>query len=733
MHKHSESFQHYCKVLEIPGSNQTTLYLISERLHEDFRQESKRFTYKQVQNFLLELWDQQYNIITTVADTPEKIQAVMGEAFDPSEFTTGSCMFRDATAALPLSACLDSKHPIFLMFENLLVALSIARVLDYVLVSRAHINSQQAEFYQAARIELKNYYAKFMQQMLEWQNKIVSGHVLHTQISAHFDKFLEEFNAEMVGLLRKCGLDRGIDRDDINAYTKILIYYRQMSCLLDPAPAMRTVIMTGALTQIETHYPITEKTDAQKKMLEQMQVVVLNPTPTEIDSHNAKPIAYQEVFAMLARLCMRDDRRFSSYMSTEQVMTVKNGYLVHDLYIFSARSELNIEYWSVRCGAIVYNGKFATEEVKIANARENIRQIKLALSKKFTGKPHLVYNILNTYSLYENQTEIVSGTQKATRLEEVEFTNFPLNFEGTFHFAEHAPSISANVSTAERIPVPFSVKQNLQSAINIVGRNRNPNQVPIVSCLRGNDRTGTFVLALQRYHDQQVYTKAVSIIAMVNSAELSEKRVCARSHILITALAVPGQPGLKDVSRPGDYYPDDVSKATYIPAADRKYKLRISASKFLEVRQIQTHSACAHDLIQIRFELEKQNKLNGWWSSSDNREKLLHWFSMQLALAQLKNSSQTIGDTFMLLLFQEFEDATGKKYIPIVELTRIRSMFGGELQVDIEFARDEVQRLRSSFNRNRFFEPVPEYLPQSELAQSLLQFYDQYESKRLNK
>ena len=389
---------------------------------------------------------------------------------------------------------------------------------------------------------------------------------------------------------------------------KLLFHYRNMSSLLEPA---RTVVTytyeetKGALVR-EIQYPVTEKTEDQKKCLEQLKSEIPYPSKSEMSAHSKLKLALQKVDTLFADKMLADDTMLPAQTRKTNLVGVKNAYIGETSVVFLGGSGLNDDpnaifnqkyeknktksFWYARTGSPVYVGKGEKDDSVQLHTEENLKQIIMAANKRrgiTEGEPGLKihFTSLNTDSILnlENQNIIIGNLKKALLKENTSgsFSNVPTNFEGKwFHSSNISSQFSASPDKTTLSTNRFDEASNL--ALKVA---ENDNFISTIGCASGQDRTGTAVVLAQtkwltqqfdafdskppapQGESEELINSDETKIQLTNKERASNLLATGGNAAEIATELVHGSPGMKSESDPG-IFSKNVSSTYYRKSAN---------------------------------------------------------------------------------------------------------------------------------------------------------------------
>ncbi len=435
-------------------------------------------------------------------------------------------------------------------------------------------------------------------------------------------KLETDFNTQLVQALHEHGLT--MDCDSAEAAEKLLFHYRNLSALLDTARPMVTITYDdkAKVYHRETQYPVTKKTNAQHKEMEKAQSLVLYPREGEVNWHSSQSLAYQKANNLFYEL-LQDDTRMLPAQSRKAILPgVKNAFVVK-VEIFKRDAEdaekhpLAEPLIFARTGSPVYVGKGTKDEMLSQHTQENFEQIRLKVREvtKQKDSPALHFVTLNTDIWLQDQTRIVKHVRESAVSDSWSYV--PTNVLGT----------TSPVKIAEGVTVRPKSSSLLQAAdrANIaaeVAGHPPENQISVIHCASGQDRTGTVAERMVTEHIKQVCDDN-----KLNNSAVSTVHAQGGNNAEITTWMVAGSPGMKRESAPknilststvSNFFTTQTPTAQsnlYRKSADTNKKNKVEDVSFLQNPHVANETLNAY--------LDKLNKQQQKLASSDPENPLV--------------------------------------------------------------------------------------------------------------
>ncbi|OGT53199.1 MAG: hypothetical protein A3E84_01035 [Gammaproteobacteria bacterium RIFCSPHIGHO2_12_FULL_42_13] len=509
------------------------------------------------------------NLVDLIMIQNDRIEGIQSYiAKNPTLYPTGYALVRDARQTSSDQSLSPDNH-ITESNNMLLRVFSTMRAIDFVLGKIGSIDLQE----QLKRKALG----------LIAETKTFQETRLHQKSISDYEV---EFNAALKEILQKAGLADEMKSD--KDFEMLLAHYRNLASTLDPAKSMVSIQQyPGGYTHVESAHPITVKTHKQKAQLAVMHSYA--PADTETNFHNVKKRAIRIASAHFCDQIMRDETRLPAQARRTMGPTIKNGYIVHNL-LLTADGVAITEQWLARSSSPTYVGNGESERKLIAYAKESMRQIqehihRLRYLHNASTRPIRAVKLhvlsLLTDSSFESQDLMISCTKKAlveldeefsgTQAITFEWSNIPTNLIGLAHPSEISPLVRDLAMTADRI-APGAGRdignraeraKKAAEAIRIIDTDLDTTNV--VSCASGLDRSGTAVEIATELWLQETLGRLQPTLSL---GEIQKIRILACHNAILATLAAPGSPGMKNCSKPGDFFPPEVNARFYRESAD---------------------------------------------------------------------------------------------------------------------------------------------------------------------
>jgi hypothetical protein len=316
--------------------------------------------------------------------------------------------------------------------------------------------------------------------------------------------------------------------------------------------------------------------------------------------HAAKPVAFQIVDEAFVSFIKKDDRRLPAQTRYTVAPSVKNGYVVHN-EIELKKDGVSIgksDNWSLRAATMGYIGAGETPSRLFEYAKENLKQLMQA-AKRFIPANINKFNfsMLLTDTSWGKQDKMIKSTRDAIQAltaenHAIQYSYLPTNILGTPQsmtlsdfVIEAAKKLNVNPpSTSSDLIDKKARIEKVSQVINIL---TNSNEVINISaCASGQDRTGSVqeVAAgiwetqeiekhLKNYHEilkqaqdpaglilfDRTYQKTISSLPH----DIMMSRALGCNNAILATLSTPGSTGMKNDSRPDNYFPEIVNKYFY--------------------------------------------------------------------------------------------------------------------------------------------------------------------------
>ncbi len=339
----------------------------------------------------------------------------------------------DARNSLPLEQRLSEDHPVFQSTNMLLRAHSTMRAIKHALTFHGQVGGQTS---------------KAAQQQIAYLNEAFIQLLAHVSLQTPLpQKLLESyertFNAKLIIALHQSGLAGGVKPDQ---FKHLLLHYRDMSAVLDPAPTevtlnSKTLDDGSTLHHYKVAEPITQKTDKQKTSLESLQTLGRGEGESE-NHHNHQVAAFQFANQAFAERLAADDSRKPPQARNNIADGLNNAYFSQSACFLTDRDDKIIgtvsTQESVRFGSAVYVGEGESREQLVEKAQENFEQVKTyALNTlKFAREARIHLTMVNTgrsaKGMFDDkqETRIVKITEEAIDANRDIRSYVPINVEG---------------------------------------------------------------------------------------------------------------------------------------------------------------------------------------------------------------------------------------------------------------------------------------------------------------
>ncbi len=424
----------------------------------------------------------------------------------------------------------------------------------------------------------------------------------------------------------------------------LLAHYRTLSSVLDPAMPLVTLTYDkeSQLLQREVQYPVTTKTEAQKKEIEKFkaQGVVAHPVGPEINSHTVHSVATQRADACFWDMLADDKRMLSAQARKTHLVGVKNAFVVsvdtefcdwqqensesfraYPLENIGRRKALLGSFSStnhskfkdprltfIRMGVPVFVGGGETEERLNQATAENLEQIQMA-AKKHLGEGaseamHLT--VLNTDSKDKDKQDVMLQSLRHEIANNDrnphQMSNVPTNDYGTA-FASASLCLDIRNAYKQRKGqawlgwMPGQKASRLKIAVDAFLAGITSGFLSCVNCASGQDRTGTVV---EKAIQQVTFEKWMEFfMGAKKRAPTQEEEVAQMARIQkmrargfnaaeIASHMVPGSPGLKECSEANNWFDSArtfmkvLTKTIYLKSADTNKSNKVGSVLFLK-------------------------------------------------------------------------------------------------------------------------------------------------------
>jgi hypothetical protein len=486
---------------------------------------------------------------------------------------------RDATNATPLAERISHHAPVIEANNALLRCLSRLRAIDFAVRENFKSDSSKQELRNQLLLDIKTKFITRLQAVLE----IAQSEVLtDKEKNKTIEGYEAQFNNFLIDVLHRANLTQGCET--IQDAEKLLLHYRNLSSLIDPARTLVTLTYDkdAKIIARETQYPVTEKTQAQKDVIQELKHCVPDLLKQDKTAHLTLNEASQKADSLFADLMLENDRLLPAHARKTHLVGAKNAYVVRmDLFEGEEPDNWSLEnclrpnhspapgstLFLARSGSPVYVGPAETQKRIQDHTVENIKQIRDTAKALMGSASDIAVHIttLNTDSPLKNQSTIIKHIYKATENDQTIVSYMPTNFQGLFHRTKIASKVSAashpkRISTgpqllrkAERLE---RVAQVIQAAAGL------PGTISLVNCASGQDRTGTAVeLTIQSWM-RDYYSKKNKPIF-----DLEASRARGGNAAEIAALLLPGSSGMKSDSKADNF----LGKRTFSRLASREW------------------------------------------------------------------------------------------------------------------------------------------------------------------
>ena len=548
---------------------------------------------------------------------------------------------RDATRSIPLKWRMSHDAPMLYGNDALLRCISRLRPIDYAIEKKCgEVGETDPQL-----ITLQ-----------ERISELVADNALSDkEKNKAIDALEKEFNTHLVKKLHDAGLTKVCYTE--HDAQELLFHYRNLSSVLEPARTMVTLTYDSVAHVLnrETQYPVTKKTDEQKKELEKLKLIDAYPTSTDKNAHTKQRLAMQEADALFAELMMADDTALPAQARKSHSATAKNAFIVKSemIQIEGALPESDaLEVWPVtdkdadvkwlaRMGSPVFVGEGESADSLLLQTKENFDQVR-EKAQELMGKYALKLHVttLNTYFAHEQQLTIIDNVYAATRhqLRPDDVSYIPVNTYGTLPI--FSLDVAAGISTPAQEGAFLQKATRVQAAVDVTLQASDKNDtLSIVHCASGQDRTGTAVeLTLEEWTKQWYGSKDPKL----DTDNIQEARIRGGNAAEIASHLVPGSTGLKTVSLANNKFGDE--KKSFTPDAEREiYRKSAKTNKdpnvgpvdFLETANTKEYDAKLEKLVKY---------LSG--SSVDQKAPLMmRAFEVVYTVEAIKSTSPTKAKT----------------------------------------------------------------------------------------
>lgn len=461
---------------------------------------------------------------------------------------------RDATHAIPLDKRIFHDHPVLDANNALLRCLSRLRPIDFAIGEKGKTGEIDASKIQD---RMKKEFAGISSLILSIANdNSISDEEKREQIK----NAEKQFNTLLVRNLHDAHLAEGCKtKEDAE---KLLFHYRNLSSVLEPARTLVTLTYdkVAGVFQRETQYPVTKKTEEQKKELEKLRTIDANLSKENKNSHTSQKLAMQEADSLFADRIASDETALSAQARKTHLVGSKNAFIVknelipgpltEEIYRQSADDDNTL--WLGRMGSPVFVGKGESEETLQIHTKENLEQIRMK-AQELRGKNQTLHlTALNTVSPQENQSTIIRHLYGATREEENnndDISYAPTNVDGTFRALDVSPNLDlppetlGGVSGLRQADRLDSVSRIMRAAAKL------KNILSLVNCASGQDRTGTAV-----EKTTQDWMKERYATLKLDNSNIETMRAEGGNAAEITTHHIHGSPGMKQESMANNFF-----------------------------------------------------------------------------------------------------------------------------------------------------------------------------------
>jgi len=485
----------------------------------------------------------------------------------------GNEWVRDATRATPLEERIPHDHPDIEVNNALMRCLARVNSIDYAIGKK-----YPGVVCLAIRKDLNE---KLKQLILDiYKFEVITDAEKRKKIK-HCEA---QFNTYLLEKLHEANLTKGCTTAQDGE--KLLEHFRNLSSLLVPARTLVTITYDDknfALNR-ETQYPVTELTDSQIEEIKKLRVPKFSGV--ENTAHNPSNLASMEADSLFVDLMLKGDRAMPAQTRKSHVVLAKNAFIVKNEVAFGVGNKpSDPTIWLARSGSPVYVGKGKSEEFIQHHTQEILEQIRLC-AKKHMGKSKLSLHVasLVTDISVQNEHRIVSHIRDATRAKKGgdDYSYMPLNLIGTL-----SPlSIADRVKSKPSGITPLEKASRLDSAVSVIVKEaiKGGDQIVLVHCASGQDRTGTAVEKAKQQILNFLYKKRYEIIDEKNIEIVSAQGGNAAE---IASHLSPGSPGMKAQSRANNFFlgrrtfSREVEKELYLDSANTNKKSKVLDVSFL--------------------------------------------------------------------------------------------------------------------------------------------------------
>ncbi len=465
------------------------------------------FLAENIETNVSQLSDINYNL----ADFEDALRADIDARFgivsnkipnDPSS-PTGVTWHRDATVAIPIAQRLPNDHPVLEANNTLLRCLSRLRAIEYAIQKK----NQSGNNNESLRLN----FAKLTHLMLTVSN---NPKLKLSKRNKIIQKLEVEFNNYLIKTLDDAGLTQGCKNK--KDYEDLLFHYRNLASLLDPAKTLVTVLYDQKydIHHQTTQYPVTKKTESQKKCIQEMEIFPPKNDAKNHTYHSCQKEAIQEVNSYFAALLLQDDRRSPAQDRKDILPAAKNAYIVK-LEVIQNGKPIKTT-WFGRTGSPVYVGKGETPGRLRKQALENINQIK-DTANKISGKKltstHLTCLLTNT-SLQDQDTVVETLKYIDSNQPNIHLSRIPVNFHGLakpVHLSSVITFSNKTIDTTNDGGKAKRFKLVQEVALITAEQLEDSHRFGVLLCQSGQDRTGKAALLFEIAWREQAYRDLVLV------------------------------------------------------------------------------------------------------------------------------------------------------------------------------------------------------------------------------
>jgi hypothetical protein len=475
-----------------------------------------------------------------------------------SELINGEWV-RDATDSQLLEKRISHDDPKIEANNMLLRCLSRLRAIDYAMAQKTPKNALATE-----RLFLKITFEALVTDIDTW--------LIADDPKATLKLLEETFDTALIQALHDADMTQGCyTKDDAKA---LLTHYQNLSSLIDDARPLVTITKDWQ-TQIyhrETQYPVTEKTEAQRKAIEAHYVDATDNTAIQMAD-----------FLFKDRLVSHKTLLPAQTRKTH-LEGVKNAYVCKNevfqkTYAHNKKDEQEMvmaTHWSARAASLVYLGDHATDAEVLLHTKENITQLNSAIAKRRGDNTYnqLHISCLNTNSSIENQDKIVSTLREATTdSTSASMSYIPTNTLGLLD----SVALSSKIPNTSIINSRDKSKRDRVMKATAVGllANKLPNTTEVTTCASGQNRTNTKHAKETDQWINQVYKEYE-----INPDNIENTRAMGGNAAENTSHLLPGSPGMKEDSNAG-VFGKEATEQYYRRSANTNKKAPLGKVDFL--------------------------------------------------------------------------------------------------------------------------------------------------------